>query len=245
MPGRSNGAITSCGIGTPIYAKATAACTGAPAGVLFDPATNAALVPATTLLQDANTNGIVCRHNNQTYAVSGLPLAGGLFSYPRTVATPGDVYAANKTGATVNGYPFSQTGAFTTAATSGCPTVGTTVSIPRHYYTVDSVLFCDNRNNTADDQWRGFGTGVCPADGKNDLTLYKNVKFGPFHRWDLYAAAAAPSPIYNPATVYPGGRTGRRRRRHRSIPRRSTTPTGTPATQRASMPRRPRRDLLT
>ncbi len=115
--------------------------------------------------------------------------------------------AANKTGVPINGYPFSQTGAFTTAATSGCPTVGTTIAIPRHYYTVDSVLFCDNRNNTADDQWRGFGTGVCPADGKNDLTQYKNVKYGPFHRWDLYAAASAPSPIYNPATVYPGGRT--------------------------------------
>ncbi len=33
------------------------------------------------------------------------------------------------------------------------------------------------------------------------------MKYGPFHRWDLYAAASAPSPIYNPATVYPGGRT--------------------------------------
>ena len=48
---------------------------------------------------------------------------------------------------------------------------------------------------------------MCPADGKNDLTQYKNVKFGPFHRWDLYAVASAPSPVYNPATVYPGGRT--------------------------------------
>ncbi len=205
-PDVPNGAITSCGVGKPIYNKVTAACTGAPAGVLFDPATNLALIPATTLLQDANTNGVVCRHNNQTYAVSGVPLAGGLFSYPRT--SLGDVAAANKTGVPVNGYPFSQTGAFTTQVTGGtCPAVGTTIPIPRHYYTVDSVLFCDNRINTADDQWRGFGTGVCPADGKNDLTLYKNVKYGPFHRWDLYAAAAAPSPIYNPATVYPGGRT--------------------------------------
>ena len=166
------------------------------------------LVPATTLLQDANGNGIVCRHNNQTYAVSGVPPLAGRIVHLSAHATLGDVATPpTRRASTVNGYPFSQTGAFTTAVTSGCPTVGTTVAIPRHYYTVDSVLFCDNRNNTADDQWRGFGTGVCPADGKNDLTLYKNVKYGPFHRWDLYAAAAAPSPIYNPATVYPGGRT--------------------------------------
>ena len=118
-----NTVITGCGVGTPVYTKATAVCTAAPAGVLFDPATNAALVPATTLLQDANGNGVVCRHNNQTYAVAGAPLPsagpGGLFTYPRT--NLGDVYPANKTGVPINGYPFSQTGAFTTSVTQRLP----------------------------------------------------------------------------------------------------------------------------
>ncbi len=103
-----------------------------------------------------------------------------------------DAYPANRAGPAVNGYPFAQTGAFTTAVTSGCPTVGTTVSIPRHYYTVDSVQFCDKADNTPDGQWRGFGTGLgCQA--KNDLTAHKFVKYGPFHRWDLIAATAFPS----------------------------------------------------
>ncbi len=32
-------------------------------------------------------------------------------------------------------------------------------------------------------QWKGFGTGMCkPA---NDLTTYKNVKYGQFHRFDF------------------------------------------------------------
>ena len=66
---------------------------------------------------------------------------------------------------------------------SGCPTIGTTISIPRHYYTVDSIQFCDNTDNTVDGPWRGFGAGVCkPA---NDLTQYQNVQYGQFHRVGL------------------------------------------------------------
>ncbi|HQR10175.1 MAG TPA: PilC/PilY family type IV pilus protein [Casimicrobiaceae bacterium] len=194
---------TGCSAGVPIYQKATALCSGTnygsnQSGLLWDPTASAP--SATTLLADSNGAGVVCRHNNQTYAIGGI---AGLFKYNGTTY-PGDVDPLNKDGHTVNGIVFSQTGAFTTQVTSSCPTVGTTIAIPRHYYTVDSVQFCDNRIVTPDHQWRGFGTGTCQA--KNDLTQYKNVKYGQFHRWDLYAVAAGASPTYNPATVYPGGR---------------------------------------
>ena len=186
------GAITSCIGGTPSYTYASAGSASC-SSLMWDPVAKASGV--TTLLTDSNGAGVVCRHNNQTYAVTGLPTAGGLFTYPRT--NLGDVAPANRNPPG----PYNQLGQFTTQATSaGCPTVGTTVNIPRHYYTVDSVLFCDNRINVVDDPWRGFGTGVC--QDKNDLTQFKNVKFGQFHRWDLYANG----PIYNPATIFPSGR---------------------------------------
>jgi Tfp pilus tip-associated adhesin PilY1 len=210
-PNIPNGAITSCTGGNPVYNQVTATCTA----LMFDPNTNLTYVPNTTMLADANTTGVVCRHNNMTYAVmSGAP--GGLFSYPRTGQLL-DVYAANKTGATTaKGYLLNQKGNFNQAITSGCPTIGQTILIPRHYYTVDSVQFCDNRNNIVDDQWRGFGTGVCspaapgPIPGKNDLTQFKNVKYGQFHRRDLYAASATVTtivvPAYTPATADANGR---------------------------------------
>jgi type IV pilus assembly protein PilY1 len=192
------GPLTGC-TGTPTYTYTpvgSSSCTA----LMWDPVAKASGVQ--TLLTDSNGAGVACRHNNQNYAVAGAPLPSngptGLFTYPRTNIN--DVAAANKTGIA----PYTQTGAFTQSTTGGCPTVGTTVAIPRHYYTIDAVEFCDNRNNTADAQWRGFGTGTCQA--KNDLTQYKNVRYGPFHRWDLYASASGISPIYNPATVYPGGR---------------------------------------
>jgi Tfp pilus tip-associated adhesin PilY1 len=202
-PNIPNGTITSCTGGNPVYNQVTATCTA----LMFDPNTNTTYVPNTTMLADANANGVVCRHNNMTYAVmSGAP--GGLFSYPRTGQLL-DVYAANKTGATTAyGYVRNQMGNFNQAITSGCPTIGTTILIPRHYYTVDSVQFCGNRNNVVDDQWRGFGTGVCQA--KNDLTKYENIKYGQFHRRDLYAAAATVTgiavPAYTPSTPDAAGR---------------------------------------
>ena len=200
------GALTGCGTGTNVYTYAPAGSANCTTG-MWDPV--AKVTTGTTLLADSNANGLACRHNNQTYAVAGAPLPSngptGLFIYSRTHL--GDVYTANKSA--INGGPgtYNQLGQFTTSVTTGCPIVGTTIAIPRHYYTIDSVGFCDNRNNTINDQWRGFGTGTCPASGKNDLTQFKNVQYGPFHRWDLYAIAAGASPTYNPgAFVYPGGR---------------------------------------
>ena len=114
------GPITGCTGGTPIYQKI-----GSPAcnSVLFDPVANAP--STTTLLQDSNAQGYLCRHNNQSYAVSGLPLAGGPFTYSRTNA--GDVYPVYAAA------PYNQKGQFTSAVSGSCPTVGTTINIPRHY----------------------------------------------------------------------------------------------------------------
>ena len=68
--------------------------------------------------------------------------------------------------------------------------------IPRHYYTIDSIQFCDNIDITVNGQWRGFGAGVCkPA---NDLTQFQNVKYGQFHR-DRPAGGRRPQlPLHRP-----------------------------------------------
>src|SRR5262249_6270489 len=148
----------------------------------FDPVANA--VSATTTLADSAAQGYACRHNNQVYAVSAAP-NGTPFAYPRTNLS--DVYAANKTGTA----PYTQTGAFTQSVTSGCPTVGTTINIPRHYYTIDSVTFCTAIDTTANSQWKGYGIGVCDtgapnfAPQPNDLSSHQIVKYGQFHRVNL------------------------------------------------------------
>jgi hypothetical protein len=176
----STGTLTSCTGGTPIYAKNTGPNCNT---VLWDPYTNANIASGLTMLGDSNAAGKVCRHNNQSYTIAGVPSVGGLFSYPRTNA--GDVDPANKAGGTTPfGYPLTQTGAFTTAVSSSCPAIGTTVQIPRHYYVVDTIQFCDNRIVTADVQWRGFGAGACQT--RNDLAQYKEVKYGTFTRVDLF-----------------------------------------------------------
>ena len=75
-------------MGAPIYnyvKVGSPACTAQ----LWDPVANVSL--PTTLLQDSNAQGYVCRHNNQVYAVSGAPAAGGPYTYPRI--NLGDVYA--------------------------------------------------------------------------------------------------------------------------------------------------------
>lgn len=165
-PDQPSTTITGCTGGTPIYAFAGWAC-GAP---MWDPSTNAVKVPNTTLLADSQGLGQVCRRNNQTYATGG---AAGLFKYGGTYL--GDVSAADQA--------LGMQGKFTTQVTSGCPGVGQTIAIPRHYYTVDSVQFCDNRILVNNDQWKGFGTGACQS--KNDFTTFTYVKYGQFQRIGL------------------------------------------------------------
>ena len=79
--------------------------------------------------------------------------------------------------------PYTQTGAFTQAVTSGCPTIGTTINIPRHYYTIASVQFCDHIDTTVNGQWKGFGTGACQAN--NDLQQHPVAQYGKFTRIGL------------------------------------------------------------
>lgn len=182
----TNTIITSCTGGNPVYSKVgSPSCTT----VLFDPYTNANVASGQTMLADAGANGVVCRHNNQTYTITGIPAAGGMWTYSRTNA--GDVDPANKAGGTTPlGYPLTQSGAFTSSISSSCPAVGQTVQIPRHYYIADKVEFCDDRIVTADAQWRGFGAGACQV--ANDLSHYKEVKYTKFTRVDLFAGNTMP-----------------------------------------------------
>lgn len=121
----------------------------------------------TTLLDDANGAGVTCRHNN----ITGTYVADR-FTYPETPAN------ANTYSKAVND--------------SSCGNVNT-VAIPRYYYTAASVEFCDKQYVqstvaattvvSANNQWRGFGTGTCKI--KNDLTTYKYVKYGQLKRVGL------------------------------------------------------------
>jgi type IV pilus assembly protein PilY1 len=119
------------------------------------------------MLDDSEGPGNTCRHNNQTYAVGG---PAGVLKYPGNY--PGEGSGSGNFNWVLN--------------STGCPTTPTTVAIPRHYYSVDSVEFCDNTIGTANDQWKGFGSGaVSHCQKKNDLTAFVNVHYGQFHRTDL------------------------------------------------------------
>ncbi|MCC7326109.1 MAG: hypothetical protein IT521_04825 [Burkholderiales bacterium] len=187
---------TACATGNPIYSnsyspKASVRCDDQ----TFDPVLKTNTGP--TMLEDAGAPGTtgapgnVCRHNNYTYAVGG---ASGLFKYGFSPYT----FPGEGTG----------TGTFNKRVTSACPAVGTTIPIPRHYYVVDGVQFCDDRVVTVNGQWRGFGTGVC--QDKNDLGGHSQVKYGPFTRIDLFAtntlSFAGTSTLPPSATPYPNGR---------------------------------------
>jgi hypothetical protein len=205
VPATPNG----CSAGVPIYSgpASSASCTS----FLWDPVAGvysnnpaSSMFPGVTLLDDAgkpaagaaNTSGApgsTCRHNNYTYAVGG---AAGPFKYGVSPFTfPGE---------------GAGTGKFDTAVVSSCPAIGTTVQIPRHYYVVDRVEFCDNRIVTPDAQWRGFGAGNCQLDN-NDLQRFKEVRYGKFVRVDLFPTnaldfAGTTNFPYVAGQVYPGGR---------------------------------------
>ncbi len=168
-------APNGCSAGVPIYNYSPAGSTTCTA-FLWDPVANKPSTTTTTI-QDSNAQGYACRHNNQVYAVSGAPAAGGPFTYPRT--SLGDVYAANKTGVA----PYTQTGAFINPDDERLPD-------DRHNHPHPAPLlhdrldpFCDNIDITVNGQWRGFGAGVCKPT--NDLTQYQNVQYGQFHRVGL------------------------------------------------------------
>lgn len=162
--------ITGCTIGSP--SSECAAPTGRCNAYLKGSTT-------TTLLDDANLvnggTGTVCRHNNQAYGATpagpttySTTALGGLAPWNTRVnsnASAGDLLKWS--------YRSAQS----------CPTMPNTASIPRHYYTISSVQFCNSTIGTNNAQWKGFGTGTCQA--KNDLTTYKNIQYGKFTRVDL------------------------------------------------------------
>jgi type IV pilus assembly protein PilY1 len=170
--------VTGCTIGSP--SSECAAATGYCNAFIKGSAT-------TTLLDDANLvnggTGTVCRHNNQAYgAEPANPLTyntaalGGLA--PWNTKVTGTASAGTPNPPLKWGFRAGQ----------ACPAVPSTVSIPRHYYVVDSVQFCNGTIGTNNDKWKGFGTGTC--QDKNDLTTYRNVQYGSFKRVDLIAAQA-------------------------------------------------------
>jgi len=129
---------------------------------------NVAAIGSPSLLDDANGAGVTCRRNSRPTGA----YTSTRFTYPEAAAT------------TTYSYPVND---------ATCGIIPTSVPIPRYYYTAASVDFCDkqivqsgagaDRVISANDQWRGFGTGTCKP--KNDQTVYKYAKYGKMTRVGL------------------------------------------------------------
>ena len=124
---------------------------------------------AVTLRHDAETNGVVCRRNNQTSG--GAAYSSGAADYP--------------------------SGKFLTPITAGvgadaCPATDHFAAVPRHYWKSE-VQWCDKKIATAGDQWLGYGTdvgGTCQP-GKDSTHIYPRFfKFGSPVYVDNYGTAA-------------------------------------------------------
>lgn len=181
-PDFNPGGIGSCSGGSPATLDpGTTTCSpksGDCSDKLWDSATNAEAVPNVTLLQDSNTLGEVCRHNNQAYSdgTSALP-----FNY-------GSAHAKYKS-----------------AITSGCVGIPASASIPRHYWKT-SVEWCEQKIVAPNDKWNGFGkAGACQDDHdsahpypryyqygvpKSDPAYADNYTYPAFERVDLRTTGA-------------------------------------------------------
>ena len=137
------------------YAPVAPACTGSPAGVMWNPVANAP--SATTLLQDSNGSGVVCRHNNQVYAVSGVPLAGGAFTYPRTLSATSNPQTSRDGPHRIPTRPARSPRQRPAAARRSARRSPFRATITRS--TRSSSATASTR--TVNGQWKGFGTGVC------------------------------------------------------------------------------------
>ena len=76
------------------------------------------------------------------------------------------------------------------AVTSGCPTIGTTIAIPRHYYQIASVQFCDT--STPPRTRSGKASASAPARRPTTCSSHQIVKYGQFHRVNLIAGRSFP-----------------------------------------------------
>jgi len=159
---------TGCTLGGTLQTTCTGPAASAACNTqMWDPVTKTN--SGATLLTDANSTGLVCRHNNTTYAVGGN---AGPFKYPGTYI--GDVTAVNQAA--------GQLGKFTTqASATGCPGITNPVQVPRHYYTISSVQFCSSA--IVGGQWAGFGTAPCQT--KNDLGTFIRPAYGTFTKTSL------------------------------------------------------------
>ena len=188
-------------------------------------------VSATTTLQDSNAQGFVCRHNNQIYAVSGARRR-------HAVHLPAD-QRQRRLRRQQDGRPRYRSrrpAPSPQAVTSGCPTIGTTINIPRHYYTIDSVQFCDNIDTTVNGQWRASAPAC--ARRTNDLHAVPERQVRPVPRASASSTTAAPTTVHGPGDAAAGVVAQLRAGDHqlRELVRRTTGC--------ARTPRRPRPSLL-
>ncbi|MEO8739803.1 MAG: PilC/PilY family type IV pilus protein [Casimicrobiaceae bacterium] len=134
-----------------------------------------AITSGTSLLEDANGAGLVCRHNNKAYGA----VVADRFNFPNaqfnTPVTAGD-------------------------GPNACTPSPRYASVPRHYYKT-GVQWCDHQIATVGDKWLGYGTGSCvdAADSTHlyprfyqfgqDPTLIDNYATPAFQRVDLLPLA--------------------------------------------------------
>ncbi len=107
-----------------------------------------------TLWQDADTNGLVCRHNNKDY--------GG--------------------GANRYNYPDAQYNTPVTGGTGqyACTASPRYASVPRHYWQT-SIEWCDHAVTTQADKWLGYGTqasGSCQSSSDTTHIFPRFFQFG-------------------------------------------------------------------
>jgi type IV pilus assembly protein PilY1 len=120
-----------------------------------------------SLLEDANSNGLVCRHNNKQYGV----VSAAPYNYPDTQ--------------------------FNTPVSAGsgpnaCTSSPRYASVPRHYYKT-SVEWCDKQIATAGDKWLGYGTptgGSCQDSPDSAHQYPRFYQFGQAAGTDNYGTPA-------------------------------------------------------
>ena len=123
-----------------------------------------------SLLEDANSAGLVCRHNNKAYGA----LAADRYNIPDSrFNTP--VTAGNGPNA--------------------CAASPRYASVPRHYYKT-GVEWCDKRIATAGDKWLGYGTppAEVASDSSDSTHIYPRFyQFGQDPATDNYSDAGVPA----------------------------------------------------
>jgi type IV pilus assembly protein PilY1 len=133
------------------------------------------LIQGKSLLEDANTTGIVCRHNNQSGSYNSGP-----YSYPdATYKTP--VMAGTGSNACVASPRYA--------------------TVPRHYWKT-GLEWCDTRVSGPSDKWLGYGTATCQDSQQDPYVWPRFYKFGQPPGTDNYATPAFARTDLIPGTTY-------------------------------------------